>query len=80
MKKFKRFLCAICVFVTVLGAPLTAMAASDDDHCGSGTYQITGGYTYNGSTAHMYGFSICHYTYKKDIKYRHCVICGHTPA
>ena len=80
MKNFKRFLCAICVFVTVLGAPLSVMAANDSDHCGSGTYQITGGYTYSGNSAHMYRGNICNYTYKKDVKYRHCIVCGHNGA
>lgn len=59
---------------------MSVMAANEgpSSHCSTGSYYVTGGYTYNGSSSHMYWFKTCNYTYKRDVTYRRCIVCGTT--
>ena len=81
MKKSKKFLAIIVGSILVVASPVSVLAwtaSGPSNCCGSGTNQITGGYTYHGSSSHMYWANICYFTYDQDVTYRKCVVCSNS--
>jgi len=67
----------IMSLLIAISIPVTSFAAPGSDYCcASGSNQVTGGYTYHGSSSHMYWANICYYTYDQEVAYRTCIICN----
>lgn len=85
MRKLSVYLStAIFVGVIVLSTPTISFAAGNPTstpgssvHCNvSSANQVCGKYTYSSSYTHYHGFTKCRYSYKQNVCYRKCVICG----